>query len=336
MMDTELTSRRIPTRPSRRRLRRHEPRRHRRTLPSLGVLPTLCTLGNLVAGFAAIHYAAQDPTVRLLGGWSPLSLAGALIFLGIFLDAIDGSLARLTRSSSDLGAQLDSLADMVTFGIAPAFMTLRLVIIHLQSDGWIIGPEADTVLGRIIWGAARALRLCGGSSPGPLQRGDETQSRERSRLLPRTSLAGRGRCARQPHHPAPAPPGRSFRRRCTARIREERRHGNSIHHDGLRDRHGLLHSIRAFHQPLRSRRAELRIHGAPRDSARAGDLVVPGDARRALHRVCAVRTDRIGPAHAAAAPHERRYFERTVASGMVSVATRGRGKGRAGQGQGPG
>jgi len=75
------------------------------------------------------------------------------------MHAIDGSLARLTRSSSDLGAQLDSLADMVTFGIAPAFMTLRLVIIHLQSDGWIIGPEADTVLGRIIWGAA-ALYVC--------------------------------------------------------------------------------------------------------------------------------------------------------------------------------
>src|SRR5687767_24594 len=74
--------------------------RRRRRLPPVSVIPTLCTLGNLIAGFAAIHYAAKqpDPAAPLLWHWTPLTFAGALIFLGMFLDAIDGSLARLTRS----------------------------------------------------------------------------------------------------------------------------------------------------------------------------------------------------------------------------------------------
>jgi CDP-diacylglycerol--serine O-phosphatidyltransferase len=126
----------------------------------VSVIPTLCTLGNLIAGFAAIHYAAKDPDVRLLWGWTPLTFAGALVFLGMFLDAVDGSLARLTRSSSEIGAQLDSLADVLTFGVAPAFMTIRLVSIHLADAGWIIGPEADNVFGKIIWSAAAVYVCC--------------------------------------------------------------------------------------------------------------------------------------------------------------------------------
>ncbi|MCI0364291.1 MAG: CDP-alcohol phosphatidyltransferase family protein [Phycisphaerales bacterium] len=131
-------------------------------MPPVSVIPTLCTLGNLIAGFAAIHYAAKqpDPTAPLLWHWTPLTFAGALVFLGMFLDAVDGSLARLTRSNSEIGAQLDSLADILTFGVAPAFMTIRLVSIHLQEAGWIIGPEADNVFGKIIWSAAAVYVCC--------------------------------------------------------------------------------------------------------------------------------------------------------------------------------
>jgi CDP-diacylglycerol--serine O-phosphatidyltransferase len=130
-------------------------------MPSMSVLPTLCTLGNLIAGFAAIHYAAREPNVRLLWhDWTPLTLAGALIFFGMLLDAFDGSLARLTRSNSPLGAQLDSLADVVTFGVAPAFITIRLIMNHLAVDGFIIGPEADGLFGKVIWGAAAVYVAC--------------------------------------------------------------------------------------------------------------------------------------------------------------------------------
>ena len=138
------------------RLRRH----HRRRLPPVSVIPTLCTLGNLLAGFAAIHFAAREPAVRLLWhDWTPLTFAGALVFVGMFLDAIDGSLARLTRSSSELGGQLDSLADVITFGIAPAFMTLQLVQNHLSGEGLLVGPDSD-VWGKIIWGAAAVYVSC--------------------------------------------------------------------------------------------------------------------------------------------------------------------------------
>lgn len=139
------------------RLRNQQPRR----LPPVSVLPTLCTLGNLIAGFAAIHYAAREPSVHLLWrDWTPLTFAAMLVFLGMLLDAVDGAVARLTRSSSELGAQLDSLADVVTFGVAPAFMVLRLVANHFSTESNVIGPEADSVLGKVIWAAAAVYVSC--------------------------------------------------------------------------------------------------------------------------------------------------------------------------------
>lgn len=127
------------------------------------MLPTLFTLGNLVAGFAAIHYAARPIDYEGPWGWTGLTLAGILVFVGMFFDGIDGSIARLTRSSSTLGAQLDSLCDMLTFGVAPAFMALRLVIGHFEETGaeaWVIGPEADSVLGKIVWAIAAVYVCC--------------------------------------------------------------------------------------------------------------------------------------------------------------------------------
>lgn len=130
-----------------------------RRLPPVTVVPTLCTLGNLIAGFAALNYAMKDPNITVAFGLRPLEFAAILIFVGMLLDAIDGSLARLVNGESDLGAQIDSLADMVTFGVAPAFLTLRLVSLVLE-DGFIIGPEADDILGKIVWAAAAVYVSC--------------------------------------------------------------------------------------------------------------------------------------------------------------------------------
>jgi CDP-diacylglycerol--serine O-phosphatidyltransferase len=141
------------------RLRMHR----RRRVKAVSVLPTLFTLGNLVAGFAAIHYASRDPSIKVIWGWTPLTLSGVLIFVGIFFDAIDGSVARLTRSFSEVGKQLDSLADMVTFGVAPAFLVLRIVQAPAGAiDVSIIGPEADDVLGRVVWATAALYVCCAG------------------------------------------------------------------------------------------------------------------------------------------------------------------------------
>lgn len=136
----------------------------RRTVPPISVVPTLLTLGNLICGFAAIYYAARPEGVSGLFGWSVLTVAGALVFLGMFFDSIDGSVARMTRSTSDLGAQLDSLADVVTFGVAPAFMMLRLTSQYVGPtaaiDVTILGPEADNAWARVVWGVAAVYVAC--------------------------------------------------------------------------------------------------------------------------------------------------------------------------------
>lgn len=130
-----------------------------RRLGPVTVVPTLCTLGNLIAGFAAIHYASKPGDFIGPWGWSGLTFAAALLFVGMVLDAVDGSLARLTRSHSDLGGQLDSLADVVTFGVAPAYMMLQLVG-HYLKDATIIGPEADSALGKVLWAVAAVYLSC--------------------------------------------------------------------------------------------------------------------------------------------------------------------------------
>lgn len=117
------------------KLRRTDPeavaaRKQRRQLAArrtLSVLPTLCTLGNLLSGFMAVFFASRAPDLKLPFGWTPLTFAAIFIFVGMLFDALDGRIARMTRSVSDLGEQLDSMADMVTFGLAPAFMAVQII-----------------------------------------------------------------------------------------------------------------------------------------------------------------------------------------------------------------
>ena len=96
----------------------------------IAILPTLLTLGNAVCGFASVAYASR---IRLLDGSvadsdnNALFLASAgLILAAMIFDTLDGYVARLAKSSSEFGAQLDSLCDAISFGLAPAFLLLRL------------------------------------------------------------------------------------------------------------------------------------------------------------------------------------------------------------------
>ena len=94
----------------------------------IAIVPTLFTLGNGVCGFGALTIAARvsrDPTldpneIQWLW-WSALLILGAMVF-----DMLDGRVARMARWTSDFGAQLDSLCDAVSFGVAPAFLLLKL------------------------------------------------------------------------------------------------------------------------------------------------------------------------------------------------------------------
>ncbi|MDF1701793.1 MAG: phosphatidylcholine/phosphatidylserine synthase [Planctomycetota bacterium] len=111
------------------------PPRKRRVLRTVQVLPTLMTAGNLMAGVLACAYMI-DASAFLADGAGSDGLAQAnayfakaawLIFLGMLLDGMDGRVARMTNSTSDFGAQLDSLADVVTFGVAPALIAKTLL-----------------------------------------------------------------------------------------------------------------------------------------------------------------------------------------------------------------
>lgn len=97
-------------------------------IPLVKLTPNIVTLLNLCVGVSAIRYA-------LVGR---IELAVVLILFAAFLDAIDGRLARLLHADSKFGAQLDSLADIVSFGVAPAMMVyfFSLSQIPFKGVGW--------------------------------------------------------------------------------------------------------------------------------------------------------------------------------------------------------
>lgn len=96
----------------------------RKRVRTIAVLPSLLTLGNGFCGFLALAYVAdavnggegvRRTPDQLLNG------AAWLIFLAMVFDALDGSIARLTKADSAFGAELDSLCDVITFGLVPAY-----------------------------------------------------------------------------------------------------------------------------------------------------------------------------------------------------------------------
>lgn len=92
------------------------------------LVPNLITTAALCCGVASLHFAIKDDWSRALG-----SVCAAAI-----LDALDGRAARLLRVSSPFGATLDSLADFVSFGIAPAFMLYHWKLGSLDAGGMIV------------------------------------------------------------------------------------------------------------------------------------------------------------------------------------------------------
>jgi len=147
--------------PSERALRLSRPKRA--AMKAIAVLPTMFTLANLLSGFLAIFLASRDPVVTQLPfGWSPLTCAVVAIFFGMIFDALDGRIARLTHQTSELGEQLDSFADMVSFGVAPAFIAIMLVDVQIpflaQGKGDSLIDRAVLITGGL-YCACAALRL---------------------------------------------------------------------------------------------------------------------------------------------------------------------------------
>jgi CDP-diacylglycerol--serine O-phosphatidyltransferase len=106
-------------------------------------LPSLCTIANLGAGVLSLFYTIHEQ----------YTTAFILIMVAALWDVLDGLLARLLHCSSDFGKQLDSLADVVSFGVAPAFLTL---FYQLGGTHWM-GPLVAVLF--VICGAVRLARF---------------------------------------------------------------------------------------------------------------------------------------------------------------------------------
>ncbi|HOQ10769.1 MAG: CDP-alcohol phosphatidyltransferase [Spirochaetes bacterium ADurb.Bin218] len=87
------------------------------------IIPNIFTMGNMVMGFFSILVASQFDST--LGNYEALFIAGVLIFVGSIFDASDGAIARALNVESEIGMQLDSLADAVSYGIAPGFVAYK-------------------------------------------------------------------------------------------------------------------------------------------------------------------------------------------------------------------
>jgi CDP-diacylglycerol--serine O-phosphatidyltransferase len=99
-----------------------------KVIPLSKLMPSLVTLLGLCLGISSVRYAFDDK----------FTISAALIFLAALLDGLDGRLARLLNTSSEFGAHLDSLSDMVNFGVAPAIVTYLWSLhgIPVKGVGW--------------------------------------------------------------------------------------------------------------------------------------------------------------------------------------------------------
>src|SRR5215467_13984504 len=133
-----------------RRQNRNQARIHR----SLSIVPSLFTIGNIFCGYYSL-------TSTLHGEWDT---AAILIGIGYILDGLDGRIARLTKTASEFGVQLDSIADVITFGVAPAILAFNWgfgpsegidgsVAKHIHQLGWL------STFAFVVCGALRLARF---------------------------------------------------------------------------------------------------------------------------------------------------------------------------------
>ncbi|NLH42871.1 MAG: phosphatidylcholine/phosphatidylserine synthase [Planctomycetes bacterium] len=135
-------------RPLFRRVRRHR-------VNYITLLPSLVTILNGVFGFAAIVLAskANQPGADTM---SCYAVGGYMVLLAMVADMLDGRLARMSQSTSSFGGQLDSLCDLISFGVAPAFLMLRL----LESEFQLREVFWGNMFHRFIWLAALGYLSC--------------------------------------------------------------------------------------------------------------------------------------------------------------------------------
>lgn len=122
-----------------------ETRPHRRR--GIYLLPNLLTTGAMFGGFYAVVAAMQDR----------FEVAAVAVFIAMVLDGLDGRVARMTNTQTAFGAEYDSLADLISFGVAPALIMYQWSLVHLR-DVTVAWGKAGW-LAAFIYVACAALRL---------------------------------------------------------------------------------------------------------------------------------------------------------------------------------
>jgi len=138
-------------------------------LKYITILPSLITILNGVCGFTAIIFAGKGAKLSnglfpanyqtpffMFGSTTYFAMAGYMVLLAMIADMLDGRLARKVKSTSSFGGQLDSLCDVISFGVAPAFLMLKILEYKLES----VGLADESFLHRFIWLAAAAYISC--------------------------------------------------------------------------------------------------------------------------------------------------------------------------------
>jgi CDP-diacylglycerol--serine O-phosphatidyltransferase len=128
-------------------------------------LPNLLTAGNLFCGFVALTKIVEAD-LGSQEGFQQIRVALAFILLACIFDLFDGRVARMGGVESPFGREFDSLADLISFGAAPAFLVHRVVL----KDVFLVHPEAGWFIASIylICGAFRLARFnCLSAMPGP-------------------------------------------------------------------------------------------------------------------------------------------------------------------------
>lgn len=144
-------------------------------LRGVALLPAAATLGNLLCGVLACLCCLFAIRAKLQGDlpvtthphlaeWFPthLTVGAYLIVVAMLFDALDGRLARLTRRTSEFGAQLDSIADIVSFGAAPVLLYLTLLLIQPGAEGGVGVSRLEWRFGLIcalVYASCAAIRL---------------------------------------------------------------------------------------------------------------------------------------------------------------------------------
>ena len=114
------------------------------------ILPNLFTLASVFCGLYSIVLTAQLGELDGASDEELLYKASLAIVFGLLFDGADGRIARLTKTQSDLGVQLDSLADVITFGVAPSILVYRWGLLELGLGGLVVA---------FVFCACGALRL---------------------------------------------------------------------------------------------------------------------------------------------------------------------------------